>query len=121
VTLHCDAPPGSGLGSSSSLIVCMCAALCQAAGQAPTTYELAERAVRIERVDLGIPGGLQDHYAAAFGGFNFIEFGAEGVLVNPMRLQPDVLAELHGSLLLVPTAAVARRSAGILGRQVAAD
>ena len=120
VVLHCDAPPGSGLGSSSSLIVSMCAALCRTAGQAPTPYELADRAVRIERVDLGIPGGLQDHYAAAFGGFNFIEFGGDGVLVNPLRLQPDVLAELHGSLLLVPTAAVARRSAGILGRQVAA-
>lgn len=120
VVLHCDAPPGSGLGSSSSLIVAMCAALCEAAGEAPTPYELAERAWRIERVDLGIPGGMQDQYAAAFGGFNFIEFGVDGVLVNPLRLPADVLAELHGSLLLVPTPTVVRRSMGILTRQVAA-
>ena len=120
VVLHCDAPPGSGLGSSSSLIVAMCAALCTAAGEAPTAYELAERAYRIERVDLGIPGGMQDQYAAAFGGFNFIEFGADGVLVNPLRVAPDVLAELHGSLLLVPAPVVARRSTGILERQIAA-
>lgn len=121
VVLHCDAPPGSGLGSSSSLIVAMCAALCEAAGEGPPTpYELAERAWRIEREDLAIPGGMQDQYAAAFGGFNFIEFGAEGVLVSPLRVRPDVLAELHACLLLVPTPTVARRSTGILERQVAA-
>ena len=120
VVLHCDVPPGSGLGASSSLIVAMYAALCEAAGEALTPYEMAERACRVERVDLGIPGGLQDQYAATFGGFNFIEFGADGVLVNPLRLRPDVLAELHGSLLLVPTPAIARRSTGILERQVAA-
>jgi D-glycero-alpha-D-manno-heptose-7-phosphate kinase len=120
VVLHCDVPPGSGLGSSSSLIVAMCAALCDAAGEAPTPYELAERAWRIERLQLGILGGMQDQYAAAFGGFNFIEFGADSVLVNPLRVRPDVLAELHGSLLLLPTPNVARRSTGILERQVAA-
>jgi D-glycero-alpha-D-manno-heptose-7-phosphate kinase len=85
-----------------------------------TPYDLAERAWRIERIDLGIPGGMQDQYAAAFGGWNFIEFGPDGVLVNPLRLRADVLAELHGSMLLVPTPAIARRSTGILGRQVAA-
>lgn len=120
VLLHCDAPPGSGLGSSSSLIVATCSALCEAAGEAPTPYELAEQALSIERNDLGIPGGMQDQYAAAFGGFNFIEFGGDGVLVNPLRLRPDVLAELHSSLLLVPTPTVARRSTGILERQIAA-
>ena len=120
IVLHCDAPPGSGLGSSSSIIVAMCSALCMAAGESPTPYELAERATRIERIDLGIPGGLQDQYAAAFGGFNFIEFDSENVLVTPLRLPPDIVAELHGSLLLVPTPTVARRSTGILMRQVAA-
>lgn len=120
VELHCDAPPGSGLGSSSSLIVALAAALCEVTGEAMTPYELAERAVDIERNDLGIPGGYQDQYAAAFGGFNFIEFEADDVFVNPLRLRPDVLDELESTLLLVPTPTLQRRSIGILDRQIEA-
>jgi len=120
VMLHCDAPPGSGLGSSSSLVVALSAALAQRSGEALSPYELAERAVQIERGDLGIPGGLQDQYAASFGGFNFIEFEADGVLVNPLRLRPDAIAELQSSMVLVPTPKVKRRSGGILEHQVAA-
>ncbi len=82
-------------------------------------YDLADRAVRLERDELGVPGGLQDQYAAVFGGFNFIEFHADGVLVNPLRLQADVQAELHGSLVLVPAPVTSRRSSGILHRQIA--
>lgn len=118
VVLHCDAPPGSGLGSSSSLIVALCSAMAELDGTGLAPYELAERAVQIERNDLGIPGGTQDQYAAAFGGFNFIEFEPDGVLVNPLRLHAEVLAELQGSLLLVPTPVVQRRSEGILRRQI---
>ncbi len=120
VTLSCDAPPGSGLGSSSSLIVATAAALADLRGVALGPYELAERAVRLERDDLGVPGGLQDQYAATFGGFNFIEFTGDGVLVHPLRLRFDVLAELHGSLVLVPAPVTSRRSSGILHRQIAA-
>ena len=120
VLLHCDAPPGSGLGSSSSLIVALGAALSELSSEAMTPYELAERAVRIEREDLAIPGGYQDQYAAAFGGFNFIEFEADGVLVNPLRLRPEAIAELQSTLMLVPTPAIQRRSSGILERQIAA-
>jgi D-glycero-alpha-D-manno-heptose-7-phosphate kinase len=118
VVLHCDAPPGSGLGSSSSLIVALCSAMAELDGSGLAPYELAERAIQIERVDLGIPGGIQDQYAAAFGGFNFIEFEPDGVLVNPLRLRSDVLAELQGSLILLPTPTVQRRSEGILRRQI---
>ncbi len=120
VTLSCDAPPGSGLGSSSSLIVAMAAAMADLDGAPLGPYELAERAVRLERHDLGVPGGLQDQYAATFGGFNFIEFTGDGVLVHPLRLRSDVLAELHGSLVLVPAPVTSRRSSGILTRQIAA-
>jgi D-glycero-alpha-D-manno-heptose-7-phosphate kinase len=120
VTLHCDAPPGSGLGSSSSLIVALSSALCELSNEVLTPYGLAERAIQIERGDLEIPGGYQDQYAAAFGGFNFIEFGGDGVLVNPLRVRADVLAELQSNLLLVPTPTVQRRSSGILNRQIAA-
>ncbi len=118
VTLACDAPPGSGLGSSSSLIVAMAAALDEISGRARTPYELAADAVRLERDDLDVPGGLQDQYAAVFGGFNFIEFTADGVLVNPLRPRRETLAELHGSLLLVPAPVTSRRSQGILTRQI---
>lgn len=120
VTLSCDAPPGSGLGSSSSLIVAMAAALADLQGSALGPYELADRAVRLERRDLGVPGGLQDQYAATFGGFNFIEFTGDGVLVHPLRLRTDVLAELHGCLVMVPAPVTSRRSSGILERQIAA-
>ena len=118
VTLHCDAPPGSGLGSSSSLIVALTAALGELTGETMTLYELAARAVDIERHQLAIPGGHQDQYAAAFGGFNFIEFDAEGALVSPLRLRPEVRAELQSTLLLLPTPTVQRRSSGILRRQI---
>lgn len=118
VTLSCDAPPGSGLGSSSSLIVAMAAALDRFAGRPSSPYDLAQRAVRLERDELGVPGGLQDQYAAVFGGFNFIEFEADRVLVNPLRLTDDVLAEFHGSLVMVPAPVQSRRSSGILTRQI---
>lgn len=118
VTLACDAPPGSGLGSSSSLIVAMAAALADLAGRPRAPYDLAADAVRLEREDLGVPGGLQDQYAAVFGGFNFIEFTGDGVLVHPLRLRRETLAELHGSLLLVPAPVTSRRSSGILTRQI---
>ena len=120
VLLHCDAPPGSGLGSSSSLVVALCSAMAEQRGSTLTPYELAESAIQVDRGDLGLPGGTQDQYAAAFGGFNVIEFEADGVLVNPLRLRTDVLAELQGSLVLLPTPTVQRRSEGILQRQIEA-
>jgi D-glycero-alpha-D-manno-heptose-7-phosphate kinase len=83
-----------------------------------TPYELAERAYQVERVQLRQVGGMQDQYACTFGGFNFIEFlGDERVVVNPLRVPPDVENELHGSLLLCYTG-ITRVSGGILRRQV---
>src|SRR4249919_2160317 len=72
--LHTDAPPGSGLGSSSAMMVVLVGLLKEFHGLPLTDYEIAEVAYSIERVDLAIHGGMQDQYAAAFGGFNFIEF-----------------------------------------------
>jgi D-glycero-alpha-D-manno-heptose-7-phosphate kinase len=120
VVLSCDAPPGSGLGASSSLVVALCAAMAELSHRSVSPYDLATQALHVEREQLCIPGGMQDHYAAAFGGWNFIEFGAEDVRVNPLRLRPAVRAELQASLLLLPTPSVSRRSSGILRRQVAA-
>lgn len=111
--LHSDAPPGSGLGASSALVVAVLGAFRRWLHLPWTRYDLAQHAFDIERVEFGIKGGYQDQYAAAFGGFNFIEFLADTVVVNPLRLDPEVLLELEYSLLLCYTGQ-ARRSDGII-------
>lgn len=111
-----DAPPGSGLGSSSTMIVTLIEALSRRLGLTISQYEKAELAYDVERNDLGIAGGMQDQYAAAFGGFNFIEFTSDGVCVTPLRLPPDAVAELHMHLLLCYTGAT-RFSGAILQEQ----
>jgi D-glycero-alpha-D-manno-heptose-7-phosphate kinase len=117
--LHSDAPPGSGLGSSSTMVVALIG-LCRHWLHLPLTdYEAADLAYRIERVDLGITGGKQDHYAATFGGFNFIEFHRDTTIVNPLRVPSDTLNELWYNLLLCYTGRT-RRSAGIIDSQIAA-
>lgn len=115
--LHSDAPPGSGLGSSSTMVVALIGAFQAALNLPLTNYDIAELAYRIERVDLGIKGGMQDQYAATFGGFNLIEFHADSVVVNPLRISSDVLNELQYSLLLCYTGRT-RLSAKILDRQI---
>lgn len=116
--VHSDAPPGSGLGSSSTLVVALLGALAEWLKRPMTGYEMAELAYRIERVDLGLAGGMQDQYAAAFGGFNFIEFGRDATVVNPLRIRPDVLHELEYRLLLCYMGQT-RQSAHIIERQTA--
>lgn len=116
--MHSDAPPGSGLGSSSAMTVAIVGALSRWLDQPLTDYETAHLAVMIERGDLGIQGGLQDQYACTFGGFNFIEFHHDAVVVNPLRINAETILELQYTLLLVFTGAT-RRSDGILSRQIA--
>jgi len=113
-----DAPPGSGLGSSSSMIVALIEALSRENGITLSKYQKAELAFQIERNDLGIVGGMQDQYAAAFGGFNFIEFEKNGVYVTPLRCSTELLSELHYHLLLVYTGNT-RLSSNILAEQTA--
>lgn len=101
--LHSGAPPGSGLGSSSAVMVAIIGLLKEFHGQALTDYDIAQLAYDLERRDLGIQGGLQDQYAATFGGFNLIEFEADRVIVNPLRISPDVVHELEHNMLLCYT------------------
>jgi D-glycero-alpha-D-manno-heptose-7-phosphate kinase len=116
--LETDAPPGSGLGASSALVVATIGALAEWQRQSLDRYELARMAWEIERRDVGVPGGLQDQYAAAFGGFNLIEFrDSKNVIVNPLRISPRVLNELEYNMLLVYTGAT-RVSANIIESQI---
>jgi D-glycero-alpha-D-manno-heptose-7-phosphate kinase len=115
--LHTDAPPGSGLGSSSAVVVAMINAFAERYGISLSTYEKAHLAYVLEREELGIEGGMQDQYSAVFGGFNFVEFGAEGVVVNPLRISLDVVNELQYSLVLCYMGAP-RRTDQIIGSQI---
>ncbi len=115
--LHTDAPPGSGLGSSSAMMVVLVGLLKEFHQLPLTDYEVAELAYTIERSDLGIQGGMQDQYAAAFGGFNFIEFLADRVIVNPLKIRPDIQNELSYNLLLAHTGKM-RLSSHIIEDQV---
>jgi D-glycero-alpha-D-manno-heptose-7-phosphate kinase len=115
LVLRTSAPPGSGLGSSSTMMVALTGLLADHYGLALSDYEVAQLAHAIEREDLGIAGGMQDQYAATFGGFNFIEF-SDRVIVNPLRISDEVAYELELSLLLCFTG-ITRDSAQVIDDQ----
>ncbi len=118
LTTTVDAPAGSGLGSSSALVVAMVGAFMEMCGFSLTPYDLAHYAFRIERHYLGCPGGKQDQYAATFGGMNYMEFFKDDkVIVNPLRVRENVLLELENNLLLYDTT-TSRRSAAIIEEQI---
>jgi D-glycero-alpha-D-manno-heptose-7-phosphate kinase len=117
--VRCDAPPGSGTGSSAAVGVAVAGAIAAFLGEPLAAHEAARRAIAAERDVLRVPGGTQDQYAAAYGGANYMEFHGPVTAVSPLRLPERTIAELEKRLVLVYTG-VSRVSGDIIANVMGA-
>ncbi len=101
IETYAEFEPGTGLGGSSSVVVSVLGALNYFRNEKQLdVYQLADLAYQVERIDMRINGGWQDQYATAFGGFSWIEFFKNKVIVNPINLQRSTQLELEYNLML---------------------
>lgn len=117
ISTYNDAPAGSGLGTSSAMVVCILKCFAEWLALPLGDYEIARLAYEIERQDLALSGGKQDQYAATFGGFNYMEFhNNDMVIVNPLKIKRWIIDELESSMVLYFTGR-SRESANIINEQ----
>ena len=97
---HSDVPQGSGLGGSSCLVVALVKAYAEFLNMPISSYDCARIAIRIERELCGQPGGIQDQYASAFGGFNCLEISKDRVVVDRLPIKNWQACELSEHLII---------------------
>jgi len=116
--IRSDAPPGAGLGTSSTVVVAVLGVFLEALNLHMNSYDIAKLAWEIERVDMGLAGGYQDQYAAVFGGINFMEFHKHGtVIVNPLRIGKTTINEIQNNIILCYTGMI-HQSEKIIQEQI---
>ena len=117
ISTFVDAPAGSGLGTSSTLVVSILGAFAEWLSLPLGEYDLAYLAYSIEREDMAMAGGKQDQYAATFGGFNYMEFFEKNkVIINPLRIKDKIINELSQNIVLYYTE-TSRESSNIIKEQ----
>lgn len=124
IVTHADYPPGSGLGGSGAMGVAVVAALAASRGASPLAAEIAQQAHRLETRDAKVPGGRQDQYCAALGGFEYLEFEDPAVRATRLEPPPACVRDLEHHLVLCYAGASrfsGRTITGVMERYEAGD
>ena len=101
IYVRTEAPPGCGTGTSASVAVALIAALAKFSEKKLKPEEIASLAHKLEVEELKLESGVQDQYAAAFGGINFMEISYPSVEVTPLPINNEKICELESQLILI--------------------